>query len=58
VIAWILPIEMFRTTAILVVGSAIGFFVFRRQVAAETAGLRDPKPTADPAPPEGSRDVS
>jgi hypothetical protein len=36
-IAWILPIQMFRTTAILVVGSAIGFLVFRRQVAAETA---------------------
>jgi hypothetical protein len=36
-IAWILPIQMFRTTAILVVGSAIGFVVFRRQVAAETA---------------------
>jgi len=36
-VAWILPIQMFRMTAILVVGSAIGLFVFRRQVAAETA---------------------
>ena len=37
-IVWILPIQMFRTTAILVVASAIGFVVFRRQVAAEAPG--------------------
>ena len=52
VIAWLLPIQMFRTTAILVVGSAIGFFVFRRQVAAETAvPTQTEPPPADPVPP-------
>lgn len=50
-IAWILPIQMFRTTAILVVGSAIGFFVFRRQLAAEMPEPM-PAPVAKPAPPE------
>lgn len=53
-IAWILPIQMFRTTAILVVGSAIGFLVFRRQVAAETAVPPGPEAPAEvPAPPDG-----
>lgn len=55
VIAWILPIQMFRTTAILVVGSAIGFVVFRRQVAAETAVPPGPEAPAEvPTPPDGS----
>jgi hypothetical protein len=55
VIAWILPIQMFRVTAILVVGSAIGFVVFRRQVAAETAVPPGPEPPAEtPAPPDNS----
>jgi hypothetical protein len=53
VIAWILPIQMFRVTAILVVGSAIGFIVFRRQVAAETAVPPGPEAPAEvPAPPD------
>ncbi len=58
VIAWILPIQMFRTTAILVVGSAIGFVVFRRQVVAETAERAvplGPEAAAEaPAPPDSS----
>jgi hypothetical protein len=55
VIAWILPIQMFRTTAILVVGSAIGFIVFRRQVAAEAAVPSGPEaPAVDPVPPDDS----
>ncbi len=36
-LVWILPMQMFRTTVILVVASAIGFVVFQRQVAAEAA---------------------
>jgi len=35
VIVWILPIQMFQTTVILVVAAAIGFVVLRRQVVAE-----------------------
>jgi hypothetical protein len=55
VIAWILPIQMFRTTAILVVGSAIGFVVFRRQVAAETTVPPGPEAPAEaPAAPDSS----
>lgn len=38
VVVWLLPIQMFRTTAVLVIASAIGFVVLRRQVAAETKG--------------------
>jgi hypothetical protein len=54
VIAWILPIQMFRTTAILVVGSAIGFAVFRRQLAAETAVPSGPEAPAEvPGSPDG-----
>jgi hypothetical protein len=49
IVIWILPIEMFRTTAILVVAGVIGFFIFRRQVAAETAG-QAPAPIAAPPP--------
>ena len=55
VIAWLLPIQMFRTTGILVVGSAIGFVVFRRQVAAETAvSPGSDAPAAVPRPPDAS----
>lgn len=55
VIAWILPIQMFRTTAILVVGSAIGFLVLRRQMVAETAVPPGPEAPAEvPAPPANS----
>jgi hypothetical protein len=51
---WILPIQMFRTTAILVVAGAIGFFVLRRQVQRESAetvavpaGAVDAQPVPD-----------
>jgi hypothetical protein len=55
VIAWILPIQMFRTTAILVVGSAIGFVVFRRQLARETTVTPElERPQAEPTPPDSS----
>ncbi len=36
---WILPVQMMRTSVILVVASAIGFAVLRRQVAAETPAV-------------------
>ena len=36
-IIWLLPIQVFRTTVILVVLGAAGFWVLRRQVVAETA---------------------
>ncbi len=39
VIVWILPIQMFRTTVVLWVAAAIGFFILRRQLEAETAGV-------------------
>jgi hypothetical protein len=48
---WILPIQVFRTTVILVVLGAIGFEVLRRQVAAETAtaaGARSVPPEEPP----------
>ncbi len=48
---WILPIQMFRTTAILVVAGVIGFVVLRRQVAAETPGAPAPAAVAPPPPP-------
>jgi hypothetical protein len=52
VIVWILPIEVFRTTLVLVVLGAIGFEVFRRQLAAESAAAKDAEPEpAPPAPP-------
>ena len=47
-IIWILPIQVFRTTAVLVVASAIGFVIFLRQLAAESPA---PAPAALPAPP-------
>ncbi len=40
-IVWILPIQMFRTTLVLVVAGAIGFVVLRRQLA-----LESPEPAA------------
>lgn len=49
VLIWILPIQMFRTTAILVVAGAIGFFVLRRQVEFEADA---PAEVAPPAPVE------
>ena len=59
---WILPIQMFRTTAVLVIAAAIGFVVLRRQMAAETrvapiAEVVSVPPDEDPAPPDaGSAD--
>jgi hypothetical protein len=44
---WVLPIQVFRTTVILVVLGAIGFEVFRRQLAAESAALPDADRRAD-----------
>ena len=45
---WLLPIQVFRTTAVLVVASAIGFVVFLRQLKAESPA---PAPAALPEPP-------
>ena len=45
-IIWLLPIEVFRTTAVLVVASAIGFVIFLRQLAAESPA---PAPSASRA---------
>jgi hypothetical protein len=57
-ILWILPIQMFRTTAILVIAAAIGFVVFRRQVAAETAGATVPAEALEqPAQPKAGGNV-
>jgi hypothetical protein len=51
---WLLPIQVFRTTAVLVVAAAIGYVVFLRQLKAESpapapAALPDPPPTPPPA---------
>jgi hypothetical protein len=35
VIVWILPLQVFRTTVLLIFASAIGFEVLKRQLAAE-----------------------
>ena len=43
-IIWILPIQVFRTTLLLIVAGAIGFEVLRRRIAAEAAL---PPPTDD-----------
>jgi hypothetical protein len=52
-IVWALPIQVFRTTVILVVLGAIGFFVLRRQVLAETAAeAPEPVEAPPPAPPD------
>ncbi len=47
---WILPIQVFRTTAILVIAAAIGFVVFLRQLAAESPAPAPalPEPPASP----------
>jgi hypothetical protein len=51
-IIWVLPIQVFKTTVILVVMGVIGFVVFRRQLAAESGALPDADaPAAVPAPP-------
>jgi hypothetical protein len=49
-ILWALPIQVFRTSVILVVLGAIGFFILRRQVLAETA--KDEPPAVAPPPPD------
>ena len=54
IIIWILPIQIFRTTAILVVLGAIGFAVFRHQVQMEeaaTAGAVEEAAPEQPAVP-------
>ena len=48
---WLLPIQVFRTTAVLVVASAIGFVVFLRQLKAES-------PAPAPAPPRTTRSAT
>ncbi len=52
-IIWILPIQVFRTTAVLVVAAVIGFVVFLRQLAAES-----PAPVAAPPPAPPPADTS
>ena len=54
VIIWILPIQVFRTTVILIVAGAIGFELLRRQAATEaSAAAEDTGPSAaGPAPPD------
>lgn len=54
VVVWLLPIQMFRTTAILVVASAIGFAVLRRQVAVETQSDVGTLASASPPASEGT----
>jgi hypothetical protein len=53
---WVLPIQVFRTTAILVIAAAIGFFVFLRQLAAESPAPAPalPEPPAPPPADEAS----
>jgi hypothetical protein len=48
---WILPLQMFRTTAVLVVAGVVGFALLRRQVAAETGEAPEPAPAAVAPPP-------
>ena len=51
-IIWILPIQVFRTTLILVVMGVIGFVVFLRQLAAESGAAPEADaPAGVPAPP-------
>jgi hypothetical protein len=50
-IVWILPIQVFRTTAVLVVAAAIGFVIFLRQLAAESPAPAAETPPPPPAPP-------
>ena len=56
---WILPIQMFRTTVVLVVASAIGYVVFLRQLAREGGASAvpaavAPAPVETPKPPDPS----
>jgi hypothetical protein len=56
---WILPIQMFRTTVVLLVASAIGYVVFLRQLATEgrASGVPEavgPAPVDTPKPPDPS----
>jgi hypothetical protein len=56
---WILPIQMFRTTAILVVAAAIGFVVLLRQVAAEAPDVSGPSGAVEPlSPPKADVQVT
>ena len=48
---WVLPIQVFRTTAVLVVAAAIGFVIFLRQLAAESPAPAPAAPPEPPAPP-------
>jgi hypothetical protein len=63
-VIWALPLHRFLTTAILVVLAAVGFEVFRRQVAAEQAaegpaapGTRPTLPWPKPKAPAGPTEV-
>lgn len=54
-IIWILPIQVFRTSVVLVVAGAIGFLILRRQVVAELAEALPPSdapPTLKATPPD------
>jgi hypothetical protein len=50
-IIWLLPIQVFRTTLVLVVAGAIGFVVLRRQVVSELVADREAAPTPLDVPP-------
>jgi len=49
-ILWALPIQIFRTSAILAVLGAVGFYVLRRQVLRETSPPAPPVKVPPPAP--------
>jgi hypothetical protein len=51
-IIWILPIQVFRTTVVLVVAGAIGFLILRRQVLAELADSSVAVAAPDVSPPD------
>jgi hypothetical protein len=50
-LVWILPIQVFRTTVLLVVLGAVGFEVLRRQVLRESAAEAEVEAPAAPPPP-------
>jgi len=52
-IIWILPLQVFRTTVVLVIASAIGFVIFLRQLAAESPAPPVGAPAATPPPADG-----
>jgi hypothetical protein len=52
-IIWILPLQVFRTTVVLVIASAIGFVIFLRQLAAESPAPPVEAPAATPPPADG-----